>query len=193
MKRNPILAFLTVCALTSALGQNDARAQSKPFQIIGAGIATTGLPLPGQPPREHWAVGIGTDLGLYEGDGEVETDTANFLPNGDITGLFGSPVPFRFVGSNGDVLACYYGNTDFGAANPGTFELIPVPDLGPGVYVAHFLAEFVPYLPGCTGKFEGVTGSWIMYASTEPFVLGASDPVGYWWTGSGSLTLKKGH
>jgi len=191
MIRSRRFGILTLCTLALACAQSQAQAQCERFEIIGAGIATTGLPLPGQAPRDHWAVGIGTDLGVYHGAGQVQTDTANPQPNGDITGQFGSPVPFKFVASNGDVLACYYGRTMFGASTPGTFELVPVPHLGAGVYVAHFLAEFVPFLPDCTGKFEGVTGSWIMYATTEPFVLGASDPVGYWWTGEGSLTLKK--
>jgi hypothetical protein len=65
--------------------------------------------------------------------------------------------------------ACYYGRTDFGAKNPGTFELVPVPHLGAGWYVAHIVAEFVPYGPECTGEFEGVSGSWIMYATPPHF------------------------
>ncbi len=120
----------------------------------------------------------------------MQTDTANFLPNGDITGTFGSGSPFVFTALNGDQLACYYGRTDFGASKPGTFTLVPVPALGEGVYVAFFVAEFVPYLPECTGRFAGVTGGWVMYAMTDPFVLGSDEPLSYSWVGQGSLTVE---
>jgi len=194
MFRNRVAAGLTFCALALVLAPNQAEAQCKPFKIIGGGIAPNGLPLPGEPGRPHWAVGFATDLGFYYGEGEVQTDTANPPQrDGTITGEFGSPVPFVFTGENGDSLACYYGRTKFGAKQPGTFTLVPVPDLGAGWYVAHFVAEFVPYDPECTGKFKGVSGSWIMYATSEPFVLGSSDPIGYTWEGEGALTLRKGH
>ncbi len=186
------LAVLTACAIVPALTENQAQAQPTRFAIVGAGYGPKGLPLPGQPPRPHFATGYATGLGTYHGMGEVQTDTATFHANGDITGLFGSPVAFRFVGANGDVLACYYGNTDFGATQPGTFELIPVPQLGEGVYIAQFVAQFVPYLPECTGKFAGVTGSWTMFAWTAPFVLGSSEPLQYWWEGNGTLTFNHG-
>jgi hypothetical protein len=192
MKKTSAFAVLALCVLALASSQRQVQAQTIPFQIIGGGVGPNGLPLPGQDPREHWSVGLATALGFYEGDGEVQTFTATPQADGTITGLFGSPIPYRFVGPSGDVLACYYGRTEFGAKNPGTFQLVPVPKLGSGVYVAHFFAEFVPFQPDCTGKFQGVTGSWLMYATTEPFVLGSSDPVAYWWTGFGSLTLKKG-
>jgi len=191
MFRNRLAAGLTVCALALVLAPNQAEAQVKPFKIIGGGIAPMGLPLPGEPGRPHWAVGFATDLGLYYGEGEVETDTVTFNSDGTITGEFGSPVPFVFTGEKGDNLACYYGRTEFGATNPGTFELVPVPHR-PGWYVAHFVAEFVPYDPECTGEFQGVSGSWIMYATTEPFELGSSNPSGYVWEGEGSLTFSKG-
>ncbi|MFI5460602.1 MAG: hypothetical protein ACHRXM_34745 [Isosphaerales bacterium] len=193
MFRNRLAAGLTFCALALVLAPSQAEAQVKPFNIIGGGIAPQGLPLPGEPGRPHWAVGLATDLGWYYGEGEVETDTANPpLPDGTITGQFGSPVPFVFTAANGDNLACYYGRKDFGATNPGTFELVPVPHRA-GWYVAYFIAEFVPYPPECTGEFHGVSGSWIMYATTAPFKLGSSDPIGYVWEGEGSLTLSKGH
>jgi hypothetical protein len=186
MIRNQAMAAFAVCTVILALGQNRAEAQHTPFWIVGHGIGPQGLPLPGQPPRPHTATGFATHFGSYHGAGQVETDTANFLPNGDITGQFGSPVPFVFTATNGDKLACYYGNTDFGASNPGTFTLLPVSN---GVYVAFFIAEFVPYLPGYTGQFAGVTGSWIMLAKSDPFVLGSSDQLAYSWQGIGSLTF----
>jgi hypothetical protein len=192
MLRHLRFAVLTVSALAMGLAHDQAQAQTRGFTIVGGGYAPKGLPLPGQAPRAHFATGFATELGSYKGMGEVQTDTANFHANGDITGIFGSPVAFRFAGANGDVLACYYGNTDFGASTPGTFELIPVPELGEGVFIAQFIAQFVPYLPECTGKFAGVGGSWTMYAWTAPFVLGSTDPVEYWWVGAGTLTFGNG-
>jgi hypothetical protein len=186
-------AILAVCALGLAFGQNQAQAQTIGFQIFGGGYAPKGLPLPGQSPRIHTSTGFGTALGSYTGIGQVETLSADFHANGDITGNFQSPIAYRFTSSNGDVLACYYGNTDFGARKTGTFELIPVPGQPFGVFVAHFLAEFVPYPPECTGKFAGVGGSWMMYAWTEPFVLGSTDPTAYSWHGVGLLKFNQGH
>jgi hypothetical protein len=193
MNRNPRLAVLAMCALALAFVQNETRAQTIGFQIFGGGIAPKGLPLPGQAPRIHTSTGFGTLLGSYTGIGQVETLTANFHANGDVTGDFHSPIAYHFTSSNGDVLACYYGNTDFGARKTGTFELIPVPGEPFGVFVAQFLAEFVPYPPECTGKFAGVGGSWMMYAWTEPFVLGSTDPTAYNWVGVGLLKLNRGH
>jgi hypothetical protein len=198
MIRNRWIAAVAVCTLVVALAPNQADAQTIPFHIVGAGFGPEGLPLPGQGGRPHWAVGQGTALGWYFGEGEVETDTAEPQSNGNITGLFGSPVmpqvvPFVFTGANGDNLACVYGRTDFGADKPGTFTLVPVARRGPGWYIALFVAEFVPYDSLCTGKFEGVSGSWIMYAQTAPFLLGSTDPVFYTWEGSGALTFKKHH
>lgn len=188
------LGLLAVCSLTLAFVQSRVEAQTVGFQIFGGGYAPKGLPLPGQTPRIHGSTGWGTaGLGSYAGIGQVETLTADFHANGDITGDFESPIAYRFIGSNGDVLACYYGNTDFGAKKPGTFELIPVPGFPFGVFVAHFLAEFVPYQPECTGKFANVSGSWMMYAWTEPFILGSTDPVAYSWHGVGLLTFGHAH
>jgi hypothetical protein len=190
MVRNRLLVTFTLCTMALALGQSRAQAQVKPFKITGGGIGPNGIPLPGQGGCPHSATGNATHLGKYSGEGQVETDTATFLPNGDITGEFGSPVPFVFTAANGDQLACFYGRTDHGATTPGTFTLVP---LGGGTYVAFFVAEFVPYLPECTGKFAGVSGGWIMYAMSDPFVLGSDGPVGYTWEGEGSLTFSEGN
>jgi hypothetical protein len=66
----------------------------------------------------------------------------------------------------------------------------PLPD---GLFVAVFVAEFNPIPSLCTGRFAKVTGgSFIMTATTEPFVLGAMDPVGYTWEGSGTLEFSRG-
>ena len=167
----------------------------KPFKVVGAGEGPAGLPLPGETARPHWAVGLATQLGVYFGAGTVETDSAEVQSNGTITGEFGSGSPFVFTGANGDKLVCYYGRTDHGASTPGTFVLTILDILADGSLVvdAAWIAEFVPVSDECTGQFAGVTGSWVMYAYSEPFVLGSSDPVFYWWEGQGSLTFKRGH
>jgi hypothetical protein len=170
-----------------------AQAQVKPFKIYGEGIATQGLPLPGQPARPHWIVGNATDLGLHHGAGTVATDSADFHPNGMVTGEFGSGSPFVFENLHHEKLVCEYGRVEFGASTPGTFTLVPIPQLGPGAFVAIFVAEFIPVPAASTGKFKGVTGGWNMIAVTAPFILGASDPVLYWWVGDGSLTYKARH
>ena len=167
----------------------DAQAQVKPFKIKGEGVASEGLPLPGQPARPHTSVGNATHLGKYHGAGSIKTITVVPQLDGSFTGTFGSGQPFVFTGANGDILSCNYGRTDHGASTPGTFTLIPV---GDGLHMAFFIAEFVPISAACTGKFKGVTGSWVMYAATEPFALGTSGSIEYSWEGSGELTFKKG-
>jgi hypothetical protein len=163
-----------------------AHAQVKPFKITGAGIGPHGLPLPGQPPRPHWAIGEATQLGRYYGEGSVQTLTAMPDGQGGFTGTFQSGVPFRFVAANGDVLACDYGRV---SDDPGTFTLTPV---GDGTFIAHWVAEFVPVPDLCTGRFAGVTGGWTMYAVSDPLVPGPDQPLAYSWHGEGSLTFPKG-
>ncbi len=193
MSRKSILVAFAVCGLALAMAENRVGAQTEYFKITGGGEGPTGLPLPGEPARSHWSVGVGTHLGKYSGEGYVETETATFNPDGTITGEFGSAGPYLFTGADGDVLACYYGQTAYGASTPGTFELVPLPELGEGVYMAYFVADFVPYAPACTGKFAGVRGGWTMYAVSAPFVLGSSEPLAYWWGGEGTLTFTRGH
>jgi hypothetical protein len=186
----PLAALLAVLALAA----QKADAQDRPFKITGAGVGPDGLPLPGQPAREHWVVGVATYLGRHTGDGTVRTDSAALDPaTGHITGEFGSGGPFVFTGANGDELTCYYGRTDFGAGKPGTFDLTIVDVLGDGSLVveALWIAEFVVQPDLGTGRFAGVTGGWVMYARSEPFVLGSSDPVYYSWRGEGTLTFPK--
>ena len=193
MVRRPIVLMCAVCTIAFAPATTRAEAQTRPFRIAGGGIAPEGLPLPDEAPRPHWSVGTATSLGKYTGEGSVEIDTATFNADGTITGEFGSADAYQFTDADGDVLACYYGRTEYGATTPGTFELIPVPELGAGVYVASFIAQFVPYDPECTGKFAGVKGGWTMYAASAPFVLGSSDPLLYFWEGKGTLTFARGH
>lgn len=188
-----IARFTAVFAVLALVG-GTAQAQNKPFKISGAGVAPNGLPLPGQAPRSHWIVGVATHMGLHFGEGTVRTDSAAPNPaTGGIAGEFGSGSPYVFTGANGDKLVCWYGRTDHGAKVPGKFELtiVDVLDDGSLVVEALFIAEFVVQPNESTGKFAGVTGSWIMYARTEPFVLGSDDPLLYSWEGQGSLTFPK--
>jgi hypothetical protein len=184
---------LTTCLTLLALAGSRAEAQTKPFKVTGSGVAAQGLPLPGQDPRPHTiTIGNGTFLGRYTGAGTVKVDSATLDPvTGHITGEFGSGSPFVFVKKNGDQLACNYGRTDLGASKPGVFDLTILDMLPDGSLVveALFIAEFVPQTDLCTGMFEGVTGGWVMYAMSEPFVLGSSDPIKYSWHGKGSLTF----
>jgi hypothetical protein len=195
MFRKPIVVAFAVCTVALALGQGRAEAQSEAFKITGVGAGPHGLPTPGQDPRLHWIVGNATHLGKHCGVGTVQTDSAAYNPKtGKIEGEFGSGAPFVFTGANGDKLVCWYGRTDHGASQPGTFALTILgmaPDGSPIVEAA-WIAEFVPVPDQSTGKFAGVTGSWVMYAYSEPFVLGSSDPVGYWWHGEGRLTFAHG-
>jgi hypothetical protein len=188
---NTAVVRLAALAVVLALACPRAEAVLKPFKIKGGGEAPFGIPLPGAEPEPHWAVGEATHLGRYQGLGAVQTDTNNLVihDDGTITGEFGSAVPFVFTGADGDKLACHYGRTAFGAQHPGTFTLVPQ---GDGTYVAFWVAEFVPVVAQCTGKFQGIGGSWIMYAMSEPFVLGADDPVAYVWQGEGQLDFKQG-
>lgn len=188
-----------------------AEAQVKAFKISGEGVGPNGLPLPGQEAREHWVVGNATHLGRHYGEGTVQTDNAEFhgpengLPT-HITGEFGSgDGGFTFTAANGDKLGCHYGRADdnehveVAADEPGTFELTvlgAIPSSDPEnpflIVEALWIAEFVPQPSLCTGRFAGVTGSWTMYARSEPFVLGSDDPVSYSWEGEGQLTFVKG-
>lgn len=182
-------------ALLAALVLSGAGAQAqvvKPFKIQGSGIAETGLPFPWQAPREHTSVGEATHLGRYSGDGTVQTDTLPDPATGT-PGEFGGGSPYVFVGANGDKLVTWYGRTDHGASQPGSYTidvLAALPD-GSLVVQAFFIAEFVAQPDQSTGKFAGATGSWTMYAQTAPFVLGSSDPTAYSWEGEGTLTFRK--
>jgi hypothetical protein len=194
-RRKLVTTSLAALVAVLALACGVAQAQTKPFKISGAGVGPFGLPLPGEEPREHWIVGEATFLGRHFGEGTVQTDTAQFDPlTGQITGEFGSGSPFVFTAANGDELVCWYGRTDHGASEPGTFDLTIVGILEDGslLVMAQWIAEFVPDPDESTGRFEGVTGGWVMYAwTTQPFVLGSDDPVYYAWQGQGTLTFPK--
>ena len=164
-----------------------AEAQVKPFKITGGGIATEGLPLTPGIPGPHWAVGEATQLGRYYGEGAFTL--LNFT--GPTTANFSSAIDFVMVGANKDKLVFTYGDTTNGAVGPGEVVLYYV---GDGKFVAVFTAEFNPVIAKCTGRFAKVSGgSFIMVATSDPFVLEAHDPVGYTWEGAGELEFKTGN
>ena len=187
MPRSPFLSALVAVVLLVAA----APAQTKPFKISGSGQGTEGLPAPGEPARPHNVTGTATHLGRHTGSGTLQNDTANFddLDNGVITGEFHGH--FTFEKKNGDKLVCDYGNTDAGTSTPGQYRLVIVgmAESGAPIVRAYFIAEFVVSPTASTGKFAGVTGSWVMYAQTEPFVLGSSDSLDYSWEGEGELSF----
>jgi hypothetical protein len=182
-----------VAALVASLALVWSAAEAgtkKSFSIVGAGIAPDGFPFPGSS-APHWADGLGTFLGKYTSEGAVLNDSIQFLPNGDATGTFQSDGLYVFTGEHGDELAVHYGDPKYGAQ--GTYQLIYLGGpVGPGgTYIAIFDAEFVPSGTDSTGKFKGVGGSWTMIAETEPFELGATDPIGYAWEGKGTLVFPR--
>jgi hypothetical protein len=193
---NRVVCPLAALVVTLIVAGPPSRAQVvKPFQIRGEGVGPLGLPLPGQDPREHWIIGEATHLGRHAGEGTVRTDSADFDPDtGQIVGQFGGGSPFVFVGANGDRLVTWYGRTDHGASEPGSFALTILGATGDGALIvqALWIAEFVAVPEESTGKFAGVTGSWVMIARSEPFVLGSDDPVAYSWEGQGWLTFRRG-
>ena len=198
---NRLVTTLTACALALVLTQSQAEAQVKPFKLTGEGVGPCGLPQPGQDPRPHWIIGEATHLGRHFGEGTVQTDSAAPDPaTGKIVGEFGSGTPFVFIGANakgddpnGNRLVTWYGRTDQGASKPGSFELTILGATAEGPIVqALWIAEFVAVPEESTGKFTGVTGSWVMIARSEPFVLGSNDPVSYSWEGEGRLTFRRG-
>src|SRR5262249_37798435 len=141
------------------------QAQVKPFKIKGAGTGPLGLPLHKQDPRPHWIVGEATHLGRHYGEGTVETDSAVFDPTtGKIVGEFGGGSPFVFHGANGDQLVTWYGRVEHGASKPGSFELTILGTTADGdlIVQALWIAEFVAVPDESTGKFAGVTGSWVV-------------------------------
>ncbi len=187
---SPLVILLVVLVLANSQAQAQVE---KPFKITGEGVGPDGLPFPGQPPRENCIVGNATHLGRHTGLGSVETATVYLgdLPE-RITGTFGSGTPFVFTGANGDELVCDFGRDAEGGFT-GIFELtiLGINLDGDLIVEALWIAEFVPLSEVCTGKFKGVTGSWIMFANSEPFVLGSCDPLYYEWEGDGSLTFQK--
>lgn len=183
-----VASCLMVVVVVVGLASPHAQAQVvKPFKVTGAGTVDY-VPLVPFVPVTHDAIGEATELGRYYGKGRVQL--IGFT--GPTTADFNSAVPFVFIAANGDELAFTYGDTTNGAAGPGEVTLSG-PDAG-GLFVATWVAEFNPVPNLCTGRFEKVIdGSFIMVAKTEPFVLGATDPVKYSWKGQGTLTFQNGN
>ena len=189
--RPNFVASLAALSLLLTLGSVEADAQVKRFKVVGAGIAAEGVPTTLNTPAPHWAIGVATDLGIYYAAGMFEL--LSIAP--DLTGTFSSSQPCVFTAANGDEIAFTYGDTGNGAKQAGQVALtiVGVADDGTTpIVTARFVAEFNPVRAKCTGRFAKVTGgSFIMVAQTEPFVLGASDPVEYSWSGAGTITYGK--
>ncbi len=186
MSRKPLLATLSIGTLALALATGRADAQVKPFKVVGAGLVPHGIPITPLTPGYHWAVGQATELGRYYGEGFYQL-LAFTTPT---TGEFSSATPFVFTAANGDELAFTYGDTSNGAQQAGQVEVFPVSG---GKVVAVWVAEFNPVIGLSTGRFAKVIdGSFVMIAVSEPFVLGATDPVGYAWAGEGWIEFRKG-
>ena len=185
--------FVSAALLSFVTGEAQAQIV-QPFKICGSGVGPAGLPLPGQPARPHWVVGTATHLGHHYGEGTVQTLSVDPVsPPGTITGRFGSGSPFVFTGANGEKLVCDYGDQPDSDAS-GTFKLTILdvlgtwPDGSPILLVkALWIADFVVNPSLSTGKFAGANGSWVMYARSEPFVLGSDGPVLFRWHGEGKL------
>jgi len=161
----------------AAEAAKNADSQAVPFKVTGSGIGAHGIPTTPNTPAPHDATGTATHLGKYTGEGMFQLLTFTSRT----TGTFNSATPFVFVAANGDRLAFNYA---------GTFELIPT---GDGKFIVVFTAEFTPVAELSTGRFANVTGgSFIMVATTEPFVLGSTDPVAYSWVGEGTIEFAKG-
>jgi hypothetical protein len=176
----PLIALGAVLTLTCPR----AEAQVKPFKVTGGGFADY-IPVTTGNPVFHFAEGQATELGRYYGEGRVQLNQFT----SPTTAEFSSAEPFVFTAANGDQLAFTYGDTSNGAEQPGQVELFYV---GDGLFVAVWVAEFNPVPERCTGRFEDViAGSFIMVAVTEPFVLGATDPVAYTWDGEGWIEFDK--
>jgi hypothetical protein len=203
--RLSVLSALMGAVLITHVADSASAQVIKRFKITGAGVAEEGFPLPGQPSRSHWSVGQATHLGRYQGQGTVDnfslqpTDPTNPATPGIVaTGTFGSGDPFVFTAANGDLLATYFGRVDKGASVPGEYEIRIVgflPNNAP-IFQAFWIAEFVAQPDESTGRFAGVTGSWIMYAKSAPFTsidpeVGIPGPLGYSWQGEGWLTFLK--
>jgi hypothetical protein len=155
-----------------------------PFRVTGGGNAPSGLPVFPGGTAAHDATGTATQLGKYTGEGLFTLLGFTSATTGTFRGNF------VFVAANGDRLAFNYG-----ASTPGTFTVMPASD---GKAVAQFVAEFTPDPALSTGRFANVTGgSFIMVATTEPFVLqpdtlGYTVPFHYTWQGQGWLEFANG-
>lgn len=192
VRTDRFLALFALAFVVAAPQLADAQIV-KPFKITGSGVAPQGLGAPGAPAKPNNIVGNATQLGRHKGDGSTAIVTGTFIDLTTLVGTFRSGEPFVFIGANGDKLVCDYGVEDEDGNATGTYvvNILEIVN-GAAVAKATFVADFVPRPNESTGKFSGVTGSWKMYAETEPFILGSSDPFNYTWKGEGKLTFRRG-
>jgi len=184
MFRNRQLSSLIALAVVLTVATLPADAQVKPFKISGAGIAPQGLSMNPADASPHCAVGVATHLGKYYGEGflKITGPGPNLNP---LQASFSSAPEFTFAAANGDLLVCTYGKGGTGLAT-----LTPVGKC----FTARFVAEFNPDPTKSTGRFKGVTGSWIMIAQSGPFTFVSptnTSPFAYSWHGEGTLTFPK--
>jgi hypothetical protein len=181
------IVALVACGIATLASTARPTEVTRPFKIKGGGIAPEGLRPPGEV-TNHLIDGTATQLGHHTGEGNF--DIFSFISSATgFEGTFASHDPCVFVAANGDELVTYYGRTDKGADDVGTFVITILDITSEGLLVeVEFHAEFVVQ-PESTGRFAGASGSWFMIANTEPFILGADDPVAYTWHGESSITL----
>lgn len=178
-----IVSLVALAVLSMAVPRADA--QVKPFKIKGGGLAPNGVSLVPGVAVPHWAVGEANELGKYYGDGFFQITGPAPVPN-PLQASFSSAPYFTFAAANGDLLVVTYGK-----GGTGLVTLTPV---GPGAFTARFVAEFNPVPDKCTGRFQGVTGSWIMIAQSSTFTFVSptnTSAFTYSWQGEGTLTFPK--
>lgn len=186
MRRLSSLAAVAALVLMTATAQ----AQVKPFAISGGGGGDEGISVVGVPTAFDSA-GLATHLGGYTSDSGVFQSLSVDFATG--AGTFRGSITFD--AANGDQLACTFGDTSNGAAQPGQFQIIPLDN---GLVQVVFLAEFNPDVTNCTGRFSKVVGgSFLMLAVSTPFPLiidnnGFTPPFDYSWVGTGSLEFRTG-
>ncbi len=184
----PLSSLIAVAAF--ALMTTTAQAQVKPFAIVGGGGGDDGISVVGVPTGFDSA-GLATHLGRYSSDNGVFQALSVDFATG--AGTFRGSITFE--AANGDQLACTFGDTSNGAAQPGQFQIVPLED---GLVQVVFLAEFNPDVSKCTGRFAKVVdGSFLMLAVSTPFPLiidelGFTPPFDYSWVGTGSLEFRNG-
>ena len=190
VRRMLAVSLFAVLGMVTLAGAAKKTSVTKPFKVSGGGIAPEGLRPPGEV-TTHLIDGTATHLGRHSGEGNFDILSLDFTSPTTLGGTFASHDPCVFIAANGDELVCYYGREDKGAEEVGEIEITILDITEDGFLVdAFFIAEFVVQ-PESTGRFAGGSGSWIMYAQTEPFILGSSEPVAYTWEGEGAITIAK--
>lgn len=191
MLKNVKLRWLSMlCIAALALGglENSALAQKEPFKVTGGGEAPGGLSVFGDDSPFNVS-GTATHLGKYSGDEGIAIVTSI---DEDLSGTFKGS--FVFVAANGDRLVCAFGDTEKGAESDGIFFAVPA---GAGLSIV-FCAEFIPITSECTGRFEGVIGSFTLLAMTESFdptpdpCTGFTPAFDFTWEGDGWLEFDRG-